>query len=92
MHDVWLDYFRDKKEQVLGLRSGDKLGYDNGYLLSPRGDKIASVSTKMRDRIYEMENKGYLVSEAEASFVLAWRPREEPNEVAVCLANMVLKK
>lgn len=92
MHDVWLDYFRDKKEQVLGLRSGDKLGYDNGYLLSTRGERIASVSTKMRDYIKELENKGYIVSEAEASFILAWRPREEPNEVAVCLANLVLKR
>ena len=92
MHDVWLDYFRNKKEQVLALRSGDRLRYDNGYLLSMKGDRIASVSTKMRDRIKELEDKGYFANDAEASFILAWRPREEPDEVAVCLANIVLRR
>lgn len=92
MHDVRLDYFRNKKEQVLNLRSGDKLTYTNGYLSSPSGENLASLSTKMRERINEMEAKGYFVTDAEVSFVLAWRPREEPNEVAVCLANLIMTK
>ena len=35
--------------------------------------------------------KGYQVIDAEVSYSLAWRPREEPQEVAVCLANLTLK-
>ena len=38
----------------------------------------------------ELENKGYKVVSAQVSYILAWRPREEPNELAVCLANIVL--
>ena len=90
MRDVWLDYFRDRKESVLRLRSGDKLRYSNGYLISQQGEYIARLSNAMRDRIKALEDKGYTVADAESSYILAWRPREEPQEVAVCLANLLL--
>ena len=92
MHDVRLDYFRDRKEKVLRLRSSDKLRYSNGYLISQQGDTIASLSTAMRERIKDYETKGYRVTSAEVSFILAWRPRNEKQEVAVCLANLILEK
>lgn len=91
MSDVWLDYFRDHKESVLRLRSGDKMTYRNGYLLSEKGEYIASLSNAMRDRMKDYEEKGYQVVDAEVSYILAWRPREEPQEVAVCLANLTLE-
>lgn len=92
MRDVWLDYFREKKELVLRLRSGDKLRYNNGYLISLNGDYIGRISTAMQERIKELESKGYKVSDATVSYILAWRPREEPLETAVCLANLIMDK
>ena len=92
MRDVWLDYFRHHKEQVLRLRSGDKLNYADGYLLNQQGIRIASLSNAMRDRIKELEFKNYSIADVEISYVIAWRPREEQQEVAICLANLVLKK
>ena len=92
MRDVWLDYFRSYKEWILRLRSGDKLGYSEGFLLSAQGVHIGCLSNAMRERIKEMEAKGYAVAEAEVSYVIAWRPREEKHETAVCLANLVLSK
>ena len=92
MRDVWLDYFRPRKEQVLRLRSGDKLSYSDGYLLTASGTRIASLSTAMLKRIKDFDSKGYAVTDVEVSYVLAWRPREEKDEVAVCLANIVLTK
>ncbi len=92
MHDVWLDYFKDKKEKVLSLRSGDKLQYKNGYLLSINGNYIASLSKEQREKIKEYENNNYCVKEANVSYIIAWQPKEEEQEVAVCLANLVLEK
>ena len=90
MRDVWLDYFRSHKEQVLRLRSGDKLNYSEGYLLNQQGMRIASLSNAMRERIKELESKDYSVADVEVSYVIAWRPREELQEVAICLANIIL--
>ena len=92
MNDVWLGYFKDWKEQVLRLRSGDRMTYWKGYLISQKGDKVAYLSKAMRERIKEMEDKGYALTDAEVSYILAWRPREEPLETAVCLANIVLRR
>lgn len=91
LHDVWLDYFRDRKDSVLRLRSGAPLRYSKGYLLSEHGEYIASLSKNKRQQIDALQAKGYSVASAEVSYVLAWRPREEPQEVAVCLANLILE-
>lgn len=90
LHDVWLNYFRDRKDSVLRLRSGDPLRYSKGYLLSEHGEYIASLSKNKRQQIDDLQAKGYSVASAEVSYVLAWRPREEPQEVAVCLANLIM--
>ncbi len=92
LHDVWLDYFRERKSNVLKLRSGDPLRYSNGYLVSQQGDYIASLSMAKLQQMEELLQNGYSVINAEVSYVIAWRPREEPLEVAVCLANLYLEK
>lgn len=92
LRDVWLDFFRNCKEAVHSLRSGDLLRYSNGYLININGEYIASLSKAMRQQMDDLHEKGYVVASAEVSYVLAWRPREEPLEVAVCLANIILEK
>lgn len=91
LRDVWLDYCRDHKDSILSLRSGDPLRYSNGYLISEKGEYIASLSKSKRQQLDEWLQKGYCVASSEVSYILAWRPREEPQEVAVCLANIILK-
>ena len=46
----------------------------------------------MRERLKELEERCYAVTDVEVSYILAWRPREEPQETAVCLANMILRR
>ena len=92
LHDVWLDYFKERKDKVLRLRSGDGLKYSNGYLISQQGDYIACLSKARKQQMEELYQKGYHVISVQVSYILAWRPREEPQEVAVCLANIILQK
>ena len=92
LHDVWLDYFKERKDKVLRLRSGDGLKYSKGYLISQQGDFIACLSKARKQQMEELYQKGYHVISAQVSYILAWRPREEPQEVAVCLANIILQK
>ena len=60
--------------------------------LNCNGDKVAKLSTAMYQRITDFENKGYVVSDVEISYVIAWKPKNEEQETAVCLANLVLNK
>lgn len=92
LHDVWLDFFKERKDKVLRLRSGEGLRYSNGYLVSQHGDYIACLSKTQKEQMKDLQQKGYIVNDVEVSYILAWRPREESQEVAVCLANIILKK
>ena len=92
MHDVWLDFFKGRKEIVLRLRSGDNLQYKDGLLLNDQGINIAALSALGKDKLKTWIDKNYEVTSAKVSYTLAWRPQNSDIEYAVCLANIVLTK
>ena len=94
--DLYLNFFKDRKDEVLALRSGDTLIYRNNYLIIPQTRKpIAKLSIKMQNTLSAWEKKGYKVTSASVRFVVAWKPkdasRQEP-ETAVLLADLVLSR
>ena len=92
MRDVWLDFFKGRKDIVLRLRSGDTLQYHDGFLLSQQGINVAALSASGKDKLKAWTEKGYEVTSAKVSYTLAWRPMDSETEHAVCLANLVLSK
>ncbi len=92
MHDIWLDYFKSRKDAVLCLRSGDSLQYKDDYLHNQQGISVAALSAAGKDKIKVWTDKGYAVTSAKVSYTLAWRPMDSETEYAVCLANLVLSK
>ena len=92
MRDVWLDFFKGRKDIVLRLRSGDDLQYKEGFLLNEQGINIAQLSASGREKLKVWMDKGYEVISAKVSYTLAWRPKDSETECAVCLANLVLSK
>ena len=92
MHDVFLDYFKDRKRQILQLRSGQPLYYDNGYLHLSSGESVASISIKMRNELQHWLEKGYFVQSAKINFIVAWKGKDETEETAVLLPELTLKK
>ena len=92
MRDVWLNFFKDIKEIVLRLRSGDSLQYHDGYLQNNQGRNIIALSASGKNKLKEWTDKGYVVTSAKVSYTLAWKPQDSETEYAVCLANLVLSK
>ena len=92
MHDVWLDFFIGRKDIVLRLRSGESLQFNDGYLLNKQGINIAALSATGKKKLKNWTDKGYEVTSAKVSYILAWHPIESATEYAVCLANLVLTK
>ena len=90
--DVFLNYFKDKQDLILPLRDGAPLRYSNGYLLTPNGTYVACLSKAMLDRLTHLQSKGYRVVEAEATFLVVWKPQEEPAEYAIILPTLFLEK
>ena len=93
--DVYLDYFKNKKQLVLKLRSGSKL-FINGMYLSVQiaGGKIPIVkfSKAFLEKLQNLRNKGYIPYNAEVRFIVAWMGKEDAEETAVVLPNIYLRK
>jgi ATP-dependent DNA helicase RecQ len=92
MRDVWLDFFKGRKDIVLRLRSGDCLQYKDGYLLNENKTNVAALSASGKDKLKVWTDKDYEVTSAKVSYTLAWKPQDSETEYAVCLANIVLSK
>ncbi len=92
--DVNLGFFKERKQEILALRGGDSLTYNNFFLYSSLTDKpIAKLSSKMQDTLSEWEQRGYKVKSASVRFVVAWKPKDAPKdetETAVLLADLML--
>ena len=92
--DVYLDFFKERKQEVLALRGGDLLTYSNFFLYSSLTDRpVAKLSSKMQGILSEWEERGYKVKSASVRFVMAWKPKDaEKNEpeTAVLLADLGL--
>lgn len=94
--DVFLGFFKNRKKDILSLRSGDSLLYSDHILTdAASGKPVASLSAKMKATLSEWNNKGYEVKSATVRFVVAWRPKDAPKdeeETAVLLADLILNK
>ena len=92
--DVYLDFFKERKQEILALRGGDSLIYSNFFLYSSLTDRpVAKLSSKMQGILSEWEERGYKVKSASVRFVMAWKPKDaEKNEpeTAVLLADLGL--
>ena len=90
--DVYLDYFKDKQDLILPIRDGSPLRYSNGYFVTPHGNYVACLSNTMRDRIAQLQAKGYHVAEAEATFLVLWKAHEDHQEYVILLPTLFLEK
>ncbi len=94
--DVNLGFFKDRKNEILALRAGQTLRFDNNYLYDCRtNNALAQLSQKMQGELRQWAEKGYSVVSASIRFIVAWRPKDAPKEEkehAVLLLNLALKK
>lgn len=94
--DVYLKFFKDKKQDILELRGGDSLIYKNSFLYNIRDNRaVAKLSFKMQETLSDWEKRGYKVKSSSVRFVVAWKPKDAPKseeETAVLLPDLTLTK
>lgn len=91
--DVFLDFFKDKKAQILRLQSGSALKLEREYLIAQLDGKpfrAARLSKACIDKLGELREKGYCPVSANVRFVVAWKAKEDTGETAVLLADVHL--
>jgi len=91
-HDVFLDFFKGKKQLILQLKSGVALCFDNVFFRLSNGKKVAALSKQKRGELRELYDKGYVVKSAKVNYIVAWKNKEDTEETAVILPEIVLKR
>ena len=89
--DVFLDYFKDKQEAILDLRSGDNLQIDDNCLQTPRSGRLYSIvrfSKAFVEKINKLADIGYSPSTATVRFILWWKPQDEEKEMVIVLPEI----
>lgn len=93
--DVVLDFFKDKKDVIIKLRSGDNLQLEEDHLCAVVNGKLLRVirySKAFKEKLDLLKGKGYEPSSATIRFILAWKGKEDENETAVALPDLCLRK
>lgn len=93
--DVYLDFFKDHKQQILALQSGDRLTYKSHYLFSANNNAVAKLSKDMQQKLQDWEARGYHADYATIRFVVAWKSKDAPKqapETAVLLVDLHAKR
>jgi len=94
--DVNLGFFKPRKKEILALRAGQSLRFENNYLYETKTNApVCQLSQKMQAELCLWANKDYFVSSATIRFIVAWRPKDAPKEEkehAVLLVDIVLNK
>ncbi|MBD5214183.1 MAG: ATP-dependent helicase, partial [Bacteroidales bacterium] len=93
--DVNLGFFKTRKSDILALRAGQTLRYENNYFYKwGSGRVVARLSQKMQKELQAWTARGYLVASAAIRFIVAWRPKDAPREEgehAVLLIDLTLR-
>lgn len=93
--DVVLDFFKDKKEYITKLRSGDILQLEENNLSAVIDGKLVRIvkySKAFNEKLGNLKAKGYIPSFATIRFVLAWKGKDDEKETAIILPDLHLSK
>ena len=89
--DVFLDFFKDKKSLILGLRSGKHLNIKTNRLYIQKDSKLLPVlqfSKKCNEDIKKYTSSGYTLYDAAIRFICVWKGKEDTDESAIILADL----
>ena len=92
--DVYLDYFKLRQKQNIGLRSGDALSLDGSGLKTVGKHSCCAVklSQACRERLAGLAEKGYKVDRAAVRFTGFWKGQDDEEETLIVLPELYLRR
>ena len=89
--DVYLDFFKDKKQLILQLKSGMHLALKGNRLyvqVNGRLTPVLQFSSKSNETVKQLIASGYAPYDAVIRFICAWKGKDDTTESAVILADI----
>jgi ATP-dependent DNA helicase RecQ len=90
--DIWLDYFISRQNLIDNFKSGDKLIANKDGCFD-RDDKcILKFSNNYKEKISDLENKGYNLAESKINYILYWQKEDLEKEIKIVLPELIYIK
>lgn len=92
--DVYLSFFKDKKQLILRMQSGMHLYAKANRLYIGSGEKMIPVvqfSSACYERIKKITADGYTLYDAKIRFICAWKEKNDESETAVILPDIYFR-
>ena len=93
--DIFLNFCKDKKHIILGMKSGDELIIRGNELCTMQGGMtypVVHFSKKFADDIAKIAELGYYPYKAKIQFIVAWKSEEDEQESAIILPEVRFRK
>ncbi len=93
--DVFLSFFKDKKEAIFKLRSGMSLKVYNENLVADingRETTVGKLSKKCQETVDNYKKMGYETTSATIDFIVAWKGEEDKEESAIILPTLKFRR
>ncbi len=93
--DVFLDFFKNKKKEILHLQSGMPLGVEEGGLFIEKEGRrwpVLRYSKSCAAKLEHLREQGFRITGARVRFILAWKGEGDVQETAVLLPDIQLRK
>ena len=95
--DVVLDFFKGKKGYIFGLRAGEPLCFTPGdrelhAWVNGKAMPVVRYSKAFRERLKRLTDRRYRPYSSKIRFILAWKGKEDAEETAIVLPDIVLRR
>lgn len=93
--DVFLGFFKGKKETIFKLRSGMPLKVCNESLATDINGcetVVGKLSKKCQETVDNFKKMGYETTSATIDFIVAWKGEEDKEESAIILPTLKMKR
>lgn len=95
--DVVLDFFKGKKGYIFGLRAGEPLCFTPGdrelhARVNGKAMPVVRHSKAFRERLKRLTGRRYRPYSSKIRFILAWKGKEDAEETAIVLPDVVLRR
>jgi ATP-dependent DNA helicase RecQ len=75
LHDVYLDYFNNKKKEIEKLNGNENLQIDD----------LFKFSDKFKEKIEKLKSRGYEIKEIKVNFIVYWKNKDMSKEIKIIL-------
>lgn len=86
--DIWLDFFYERQDEIVYLKSGDHLSVSDEGCLDRNGHYVIRFSASFKNKVKTYQQKGFRLVRARINHIVFWKKKDTGNEIKIILPEL----